>query len=201
MRNGIAQWDDVSSLVLQTRDILENKQWVIPETIQSSVNELLAQLENKTTCSAGWCNDFKTSKTAIINLFSSARKWEIAKIFEDIDNAKNPTEVKQLLDKITAIWNEEFSKKELDVADIDALNTEICKIVIYYDISWTSCKWSDNEYTGSAIDAPLVEANNTGRGRKILKVVWIIAWILGLWFIILVVIFALKAKKKQEVVQ
>lgn len=201
MRNGIAQWDDVSSLVLQTRDIMENKQDVIPQSIQSSVNELLAQLENATTCSAWWCNDFKTSKTAIINLFRTERKAEVSKIFEDIDNAKNPTEVNQLLNKIKAIWVEEFNSKELDVADIDALNAEICKIVIYYDISWTSCKTSDDWLTGSTADAPVVEASSTWVGRKILKIVWIIVWILGLGFIILVIIFALKAKKKQEVTQ
>lgn len=201
MRNGIAQWDDVSSLVLQARDILENKQWTIPEAIELSVRDLLWQLENETTCSAGWCNDFKTSKTAIINLFPTARKEEIAKLFEEIDNAKNPTEVKQFLDKITVIWNEEFNKKELDVADVNALNAEICKIVIYYDISWTSCRWAEDTYTGSAVDAPLVETSNTWIGRKILKIVGIIAWVLWLWFIILVVIFALKAKKKQEVAQ
>jgi hypothetical protein len=203
MRNGIAQWDDVSSLVLQARDILEKKKDIIPQSIQTSTNQLLDQLENKTTCSAGGCNEFKSAKTAIIWLFRTERKAEIAKIFEDIDNAVwKPSEIKRFLDKITEIWKEELNKKELDAADIKQLDAEICKIVLYHDISGTACKWaSDGDYTGSVADAPVVQANNTGRWRKILKVVWIIAWIVGLWFIILVVIFALKAKKKQEVSQ
>ncbi len=72
----------------------------------------------------------------IISLFSTERKADVAKIFEDIDNAAgDKTEIKQLLDKITAIGVEELNKKKLETEDMNQLKLEICKIVSYYEIT------------------------------------------------------------------
>ncbi len=204
LRNSVAEGDDTSSLVLSIKDILENKWDSIPWSIRSPIEELLARLENETTCSAEWCNTYKLSKMGIISLFSTERKADVAKIFEDIDNAAgDKTEIKQLLDKITAIGVEELNKKKLETEDMNQLKLEICKIVSYYEITWTSCKLPEGDFTGAVADGPTVEvsSSNTSALWKVLKVVWIVAWILGVGFIILVIIFALKAKKKQEAAQ
>jgi heme/copper-type cytochrome/quinol oxidase subunit 2 len=73
--------------------------------------------------------------------------------------------------------------------------------VVYYGITWTSCV-DPNEDPLWETPTDEWDADSEWSSRwGILKVIWIIVGILWLWFIILVIIFALKAKKKQEVAQ
>jgi hypothetical protein len=198
LRNTVVQWDNLSSLLLQTRDALENNFEPIPAWVQSSILALLDWLDNETTCSVNGCNDYKISRKSIINLFRSERKEEIGKLFEKFDNAPTPTDKKQVLEDIITLANEEQNNGHLEQADIDELNKEICTIVIYFDIPWMNCSTEDEMLSGSSSDTDISDSGETSIFWKILRVIWIIVWILWLAFLILVVIFALKAKKKQE---
>jgi hypothetical protein len=97
----------------------------------------LSRLENATTCSASpeSCNDYQSSKGGIIRLFPQARKEEIAKIFEDIENSSQQTQRADLLKKIKDIGDEELAKGTLNTEDIEQLGQEICRIVVYYGIT------------------------------------------------------------------
>ncbi len=203
LRNAIVARDDTSSIVLQTKDTLEQIWSNLSTESMTAIWAVLTRLENATTCSASpeSCNDYQSSKGGIIRLFPQARKEEIAKIFEELENSSQQTQRAQLLEKIKAIGDEELKKWTLNTEDIEQLDAEICRIVIYYDITGTSCVNPEDE---GLWETP-TDSWNTNEGWSsrwgILKIVWIIVWILWLWFIILVIIFALKAKKKQEVAQ
>jgi hypothetical protein len=98
------------------------------------------------------------------------------------------------------VAQEELKKWTFSTDDMQIIQAEVCRIINYHDIKGTSCKL-DSEATGDAVAAPVDTNTSTtlwGTGRKVLKIIWIIAWIVWAWFVILVIIFALKAKKKEE---
>jgi PKD repeat protein len=203
LRNSIVARDDSSSIVLQIKDTLEQLWASLSTENTTAIRSLLSRLENATTCSASpeSCNDYQSSKGGIIRLFPQARKEEIAKIFEEIENSSQQAQRADLLKKIKDIGDEELAKGTLNTEDIEQLGQEICRIVIYYGITWTSCV-DPNEDPLWETPADGWDTDSGWSSRwGILKVIWIIVGILWLWFIILVIIFALKAKKKQEVAQ
>lgn len=200
LRNGIVAWDDTSSLVLQLKDVIENKQGSIDPLTQQQLDDILITLEDKTTVSAQWGTKYAQARSTIIDLFPTNRKSEIATLFEEIDNAAwDKAKIKNLMFKILDIGKEEFDKKAMDEIDMQWLQQEVCTIINYYEITGTTCKVVDTD--GEEIAQPTIEttdSSSTSLGRKIAKVVGIIVGILWAWFVILVIIFALKAKKKQE---
>ena len=130
-----------------------------------------------------------------------SRRAEIEDLFSEIENAAGDNaKIKTNLTKIPDIWNEEVKKWTLTEADMDNITKEVCKIVQYYNISWTSCKNVDWEIVWITWD----KTGSEGEGwwtiaKTILKRVLVIVWIIGSIFIVLVVIFAIKAKKKEGV--
>ena len=198
LRNAIIAGDETSSLILQINDIYENKKEEFSPTTKENLDKILQKLSDKTTISAlGWTT-YETSKQSIFAAMPTNRRAEIEDLFSEIENAAGDNaKIKTNLTKIPDIWNEEVKKWTLTEADRDNITKEVCKIVNYYNISWTSCKSTTWETTWTGTTT---ENNTTGWwtvAKTILKRVLIIVWIVGVVFVALVVIFAIKAKKKE----
>ncbi len=199
LRNAVVGWDDTSSLVLQLKDVVENKKKEIDPLTLQQITNILQRLEDKTVVSAQWGSIYETARSSIIDYFPSSRKAEVAKIFEEIDNkSSDKALIKNDLNKVLDIAQEELTKWNFTTDDMQIIQSEICRIVNYHDIKGTSCKL-DSEDTGDVTATPVSTTTSTsGTGRKVLKIIGIVAWIVWAWFVILVIIFALKAKKKEE---
>lgn len=201
LRNAIVAGDNTSSLVLQLKDVIENQQGNIDAMTQQQLWDIIASLEDKTTIGAQWWTTYAQSRSAIIDFFPTSRKSEVATLFEEIDNAAwDKAKIKNALYKVLDIWKEEADKGNMTEDDGRLLQQEICTIINYYEIPGTSCKapTTDGEEVVTPTDTETTSSSSS-LWRKIAKIVGIVVGILWLWFIILVVIFAIKAKKKQEV--
>lgn len=199
LRNAIVEGDTTSAYVLQLREVVEaQKQYIDPATLQS-IDDLIIALSDNVVVSSIGGNEYEKSRSVILDFIPTARKAEVAKIFEEIDNANgDKTTIKNQLLKIFDIITEEYDAKRIGDEEKEGLESEVCSIVIYYEIPDTACKLPD-EGSGSVITEPSNSSSGGSTAGKILKIVGIIVGIIAVGFIILVVIFAIKAKRKQNV--
>lgn len=199
LRNAIIAGDETSSLILQLQDIFENRKEEISPAISQEIEAILTKLADKTTISALGGTTYETSKQSIFSAMPATRRAEVEDLFSEIENAAGDNgKIKTNLLKIPDIWYEEVKKWTLTDVDMDNITKEVCKIVAYYNISWTSCKspdWAAIWNPGST-----TTGDTTGWwtvAKTILKRVLIVVWIIGAVFVWLVVVFAIKAKKKE----
>jgi PKD repeat protein len=201
IRNAVVEWDDTSSLVLQLKDVVENKNKEIDPLTLQQINAVLQRLEDKTVVSAQWGSIYETARTSIIDYFPANRKAEVAKIFEEIDNkSSDKALIKNNLNKVLDVAQAELKKWTFTTDDMQIIQSEVCRIINYHDIKGTSCKL-DSEITGDVVAPPTTTTSSSSiwnTGWKVLKVIWIIAATVWAGFVVLVIIFALKAKKKEE---
>lgn len=199
LRNAIMAGDETSSLVLQLKDIYENRKEEISISIKQQLDTILSTLADKTTISALWGTTYETSKQSIFSAMPTSRRAEVEDLFLEIENAAGDNEkIKTNLLKIPDIWNEEVKKWALTEADMDYITKEVCKIVAYYNISWTSCKNQDWETIWDTKNEPWIDTAWTSIAKTILKRVLVVVWIIWSIFIALVIVFAIKAKNKEK---
>lgn len=94
-----------------------------------------------------------------------------------------------------AIAQEAYTNKEIDAEDLSQVQQQRCQIVIYYDIDGTNCATVDEQQT------PAEDSNSStsnGSWGTVLSIVLWIVGILGGGFVILVIIFALKARMQKK---
>lgn len=199
IRNAIMAGDETSSLILQLKDIFENRKEEISPAVKLEIEAILSKLADKTTISALGGTTYETSKQSIFAAMPTSRRAEVEDLFSQIENAAgNNGIIKTNLLKIPDIWFEEVKKWTLTEADMDNITKEICKIVGYYEISWTSCKNPDWE---TPWDTNITGTNDGSDwwsiAKTILKWVLIVVWIIWVIFVGLVIAFAIKAKKKE----
>jgi PKD repeat protein len=199
LRNAIIAGDNTSSYVLQLKDILGQQQQNIDPATNEQLQNIITALSDTTVLSAIGGNDYEKARSAILGFIPSTRKTEVAKLFEEIDNANgNHALIKNNILKLFTIIDEEHSKKTIDDSDKEGITREICSIVVYYSIEGTSCIVPDESGTGSDNSDTPSTSTTTSWFSAILKYIGIGVGILGLGFVILVVIFAIKAKRKQQ---
>lgn len=197
LRSAILAGDDTSSLVLQLHSVYEVKKAEIDVATTQQIDSILAKLSNRTTVSALGGTAYETAKQSIFAAMPSTRKPEVEKIFSTIENAAGDvTTIKTNLFKIPEIGYEEVQKGTLTDVDMDNIQIEVCKIVEYYNISWTTCKTADGETIWAGTETPIT-TESWSIAKSLFKWILIVVWVIGVVFLALVVVFAVKAKKKE----
>lgn len=157
-----------------------------------------------------WWTEYDIAKSEILQILPSNLKLDVEKLFVEFENVKWNTEQelsennqrKSILNRILTMISQKITKNpedqkpdEIAKDDMDNIVVpNICKITKYYNIPSEKCISEDTKI----IDDSGIKAETWNRsGLKILLIVlWTFVWI----FIIIIAIFAIKAKmsKKEE---
>lgn len=190
LKNSLWDKSQMDSVILQLQDWLDNNPWVIDSDNTEKIQKIIDKLSDKSVKAALWWTEYDIAKADILIFIPDDKKEEVKSIFYEIENANNDqTKIKNLLQKILDIAVELKKQWVIDETDLNIIKWDSCKIMKYYGIPSDKCG-----------DSTKAKATTSSSGilGTILKIVWIIAGILVFVFIVLTVIFAIKAKKQQN---
>lgn len=122
---------------------------------------------------------------------------EVEQLFINIESADGDKGViRDTLDQILVAAQTAYENKEIDADDLSQIQQQRCDIINYYDIEGTSCI---NPDLSLAPSTPTVQTTAGGLSSVVKIILWIVG-ILGGGFVVLVIIFAVKARmqSKQE---
>lgn len=207
LKNNIV--DDIattSNVTTTDAYIKDNKPDITPAQT-SEVNRILQSLSNASSKSAGWANQYVIAKT---NILDRLPLWLKAKVTPEFDSIEKADWQQSIIS--TALWNIKKTIADNTIADGTAftdeniqiyqstfnasINPNICTIASFYSIPTTTC---DNIDT---IQSPVEQTSTPSSWSSILwTILWrvgIIVWVLLLWFVILVIVFAIRARMNQQ---
>lgn len=200
---------EIQSNIVAIQDYLvSNPELIISDKQKKDVQRIINELSDKTTISANWGTDYDIAKIEILDILPSNLKTDVKKLFVNFDNAKWNTELwitqndqrKKILNQMVTLIAQKIAddptqqkEDEITKDDMDLfIVPNLCKIMVYYNIPSESC---------SSTDTKIVENENiqaessSGSGLKILFIVlWSLVWI----FVIIIVIFAIKARMNKD---
>ena len=187
-------WDSASmdSLVLQIHDWLDANQWVLHASLEQQLEESLEFLSSREINAAIWEDELSIAESNIKMFFPDGKQAELSQKFDRIDSADwNHDKIKSLLHDI--IDMAELEKQEWTIDDIDynIIQTEVCDLLDYYDIPSKACGTAMEEEPDQ--DFTDEEPEDNLFGAVITIILYIALTVFGL-FILLVVIFAVKAR-------
>jgi|GEM_PF-229590 len=197
LRNNLADPIAAQSIIVQIYDYLETNPDQVDANLKTEIINIVTPLTNESGQSALGGSEYKNARQGILYLLPGEKRLEAEKLFITIESADGDKgTIRDMLDEIVTIAQTAYDTNEIDADDLSQVQQLRCQIINYYDVEGTSCVDPD---------APLPEAEedtaagSSGWGTAVTIILWIIG-ILGGGFVILVIIFAMKARmqKKEE---
>ena len=197
-----------SNIVAIQNYLLENAELGLSSLQKEDVQRVINELSDKTTISANGGTEYDIAKAEILWILPANLKLEVEKLFVDFDNSNGNEELwlsqndqrKENLTKILStitqkISNNPNNQKPDEIArdDMDLIiMPNLCKIMAYYDIPSESCSSQDTKI----VEDEWIETEDEWiSGLQILFIILsAFVWI----FIVLVVIFAVKARMNKD---
>jgi len=188
--------DDQDSIILQIKEVLSDieDEGILDQTIIDDIKWIINKLSDKALRAAFGDNKYEQAKQEIIMLFPEAQQSIIQKIFNEIEtSALSPEEIKQKLSQIYRLANQNKDKGIFEAADVNIVLTDLCTILNYYNIPSEKC-WTLPVNNIKKVE----DGSSTPLWKVILKYILIAFGVIFSLFILLVIIFAIKAKRQQE---
>ncbi len=193
--------------VIELRDLVWNYPYIVPTEDKDALAFLLNTLSDSTVKSAFWWTIYDTQKNEIILLFQEPDKADIEAFFKKFEEVQwNQPEMKKILDAINQRTLEVKNQWLLDDVDVNLIRNALCTLILYYELPSKTCGSEDPTYTteeevNASKEVKSTTAKSTSTIWKILKwVLWIVIF-LAVWFGVVILIFAIKAKQQQKELQ
>jgi PKD repeat protein len=197
-------WDknDVASLILQIKDLIENPDLKIAKDTKDQINKIIVWLSDAPIIAAQWISDYESYKGNIKLLL----KW-VNENFIAIEQASGDQKIiKTQLDEIyqfAQLKTKSSWVDSIDNTDFEEIAANLCEIANYYQIATKTCGNSNNieneNNTLNESEANQDRSTSTTTVRsKIVKIILIIFGVVVLVFLWLIIIFAIKAKREQQ---
>jgi hypothetical protein len=169
------------------------------------LESVFTQLTDKSVAAAMWGNEYLQSKAEILSILPANLAVDVEWLFRQFesivsDEVSQQDQRKEVLQNIINLIKKNIAPEWTDVQNnqIDSLDMDtiimpnMCKILSFYSIVSDACPDSTTRIV--ADDVQVDNANGSNRWKIILIVLWIIVGI----FVVLVIIFAVRAKMNQE---
>lgn len=200
-----------SDLVAVQTYVRDNKILFDEEQI-ALFDSIVSRLESRASVAAMWWNEYQQSKAEILDIIPFSMRAEIEDIFTQfesvtwdvsVDNTQQDKRKEILNQILTAISKKVVVLQDWTVLksdEIDSVDMEItiipsmCKIMTYYSIPSEKCS------SDQLKDVPSGIVKEPTWMSKLVKTLLIILWVLVGWFVVVVIIFAVKSRlmKKEE---
>ncbi len=197
LRSSLWEKDEMSSLVIDLRHLLDEYPTLLEGEYKARVETLLTTLSDSTVQSSFGGTIYDTSKSNALVWLNETSQDEVKALFDKFEAANgNQDEMKVALDEIFKVASRERDAGNIDIVDFNYIKNSLCDIVVYYELPSKTCGTEENPDVIDDQDG----GNGASKGvlGKVIKVVLIIVGILASVFIVLVVLFAIKARRQKQ---
>lgn len=210
LRDGLIDQIDTKSNIVSVKDYYETHNVVLTDDQKVQLESIFTQLTDKAVAAAGGGNEYQLAKAEILSILPSNLAVDVEWLFKEFEsvvsdateaNASQQDKRKQVLQDVINLIKKNLAAEgtEVQTNQVDPLDMttiimpNMCKIIAFYNIASDACP--DNVI--KSVDAA-VQADNAVWWSNRRKIILIILWILVGVFVILVIIFAVRAKMNQE---
>lgn len=214
--NNRAWYEDVSEKLAEIKNNLWDKEkttellidlaWF--NSIQTLDTDSLSEFERLYTALGNewfratlWLSEYERLKREIVSYATPTIQSQVEYIFNQIDTETDKTAIYNLLSQILQLFGDEVWTNTIESTDYDIIRSYVCQIVSIKEVPNTKCDetsntgdntiWSDNTITDTTIDGNKWERSFVS---KLIRWMLVIIGIALFVFIVLVIVFAIKAR-------
>lgn len=194
------------SNIVAVRDYREKNTLSLDEAQTRSLENIFTRLSDKSVIAAQWGNAYQQAKSEILEALPVNLRVDVDALFADLESAVSESDdlsqqdkrkaiiqsILDLIQKNVAAANQPVKETQIDQLDIDMIVLpNICKIMEFYTLVSPLCP--------NTTDVKIIEDTRVS-GQSKTGWVKIVLWIVGIGagiFVLLIIIFAIRAKIKQ----
>lgn len=212
LRDGLIDQVDTKSNVVSVKDFYETYDVKLTEEQKTKLEDIFTQLTDKAVAAAVGGNVYDLAKAEILSILPSNLAVDVEWLFKEFEsvvsdttqeNATQQDKRKSVLQDIINLIKKNLAAEwaEVQTNQVDPLDMQtiimpnMCKILAFYSIASEACPDNDIKVVQGSEQ---IQSENASGGSSWLKIVLIILWILVGAFVILVIVFAVRAKMNQE---
>ncbi len=212
LRDGLIDNVDTSSNIVAVKDYYETHTITLTDEQKIMLENIFTSLSNKAVAAAWWGNTYDLAKAEILSILPTNLRVDIEGLFKEFESVVSDTtqEDASQIDKRKAVLQDIINVirknlasegSEVQANQIDPLDMKViimpnmCKILAFYSIASDACPDNDIKVVQWADD---IQSDNASSGGSRWKIILIILWILVSVFIVLVIVFAVRAKMNQQ---
>lgn len=148
-----------------------------------------------------WLSEYERLKREITSYTTPTIQSKVEQLFNQVDLEADKTVAYNLLSQILQLFGDEVARNNIVPTDYDVVKSYICQIVNIKEIPNTKCGTTNNLSDDSVsnnttIDGSAPNANHDGKSfiSKLIRRLLIIIGVILVGFIVLVIVFAIKAR-------
>lgn len=193
LRNSLQDWIATDSIVIQIYDWIEDNEWLLPSSKESKIEEILDKLSTTWIQAALWSTEYETARWNIILFTPDEDKDKVRNLFQQIEWASGDRDyIEWKLRDILEIAEWHNQQWNIDDMDYNIIQSDICRILEYYDIPSTAC-WTEQE-----VEEDFTDDADTWIFWSVIRIILYVVWFIFFLFFVLVIIFAIKARNQSS---
>lgn len=211
LRDWLIDQIDTKSNIVSVKDYYETRNIQLTAEQKILLEDIFMKLTDKAVSAAGGGNEYQQSKAEILSILPSNLAVDVEWLFKEFESVISDTQAdssqqdkrKQVLQDIItlitkniAVEGQAVQTNQIDPLDMKTIiMPNMCRILAFYGIISDACP---NDNVRIVTNADTIKADNAAWWSSWWKIVFIILWIIAGIFVILVIIFAVRAKMNQE---
>jgi PKD repeat protein len=214
LKESVLDKNDVSAIVVSIQDTIKTQNITLSRVENEKIETIISLLNNKSISAAIWWSIYEQAKAEILSILPQNLAIIIRELFEEFENIIGDNETiiqdkkRNILQKIWAtIWenvaenSNNIQENQIDPIDMETIIIpNICKITEFYSIPTQTCDYGNKEnaeITNIANNVWIQLGWSTWLASWI-KILLIVFGVLVVGFIGLVIVFAIKAKIRNQ---
>ena len=212
LQQDVIDTTNMKSDLVAVQTYVRDNNVIFDEEQKKQYDSIISRLESRSSVAAMWWNEYQQSKAEILNIIPFSMKSQVEDMFiqfESVvwdmsgDNTQQDKRKEILNQILTIIWKKVVVLQDWEVLKSDAIDSvdmeliiipSMCKIMTYYSIPSEKCS------SDILKDIPTWVSQETAWMSKLVKTLLIVLWVLVWWFVLVVIVFAVKSRltKKEE---
>jgi len=209
LRDGLIDKVDTRSNVVSVKDFYEKHNIPLDDAQKAQLEAIFIQLTDKSVSAVWWWSVYELAKLEILSILPSNLAIDVEWLFKEFEsavsdvtqvNASQQDKRKMVLQDIINLIKKNIASEwaAVQAHQVDSLDMKViimpnmCKILAYYVIASEACPENDLK----AIDTTISPDNSPGSGKR-RRVLLIVLWVFVGIFVVLVIVFAVRAKLNQ----
>lgn len=212
LRDGLIDQNNTKSNVVSVKDYYETHTITLAEDQKTLLQDIFTKLTDKAVSAAGGGSIYDQSKAEILSILPSNLAVDVEWLFKEFEsvisdttqtNSSEQDKRKQVLQDIITLITKNLSVEwaQVQANQVDPLDMKtiimpnMCNILSFYTIISDACP---NDNVKIVANADTIKSANAPWWSSRWKIILIILWILVGAFIVLVIIFAIRARMNQQ---
>jgi len=212
LRDGLIDQNNTKSNIVAVKDYYETNTVQLTEEQKTLLEDIFTKLTDKAVSAAVWWNIYDQAKAEILSILPSNLAVDVEWLFKEFESVVSDTTqvdasqqdkrkavLQDIINLITKNLSTEWAQVQSSQVDPLDMKTIImpnmCIILGFYNIVSDACP---NDNVKIVANADTIKADNVTWWSSRWKIILIILWIVVGIFVVLVIVFAIRAKMNQQ---